>query len=63
MSAIVESDTIPAGLNEDVVHLMSHTENEPACLIVWRLRAYRVAAASRLTRGTSSDVCHYPSLH
>src|SRR6476620_9261371 len=37
----VESETIPKGLNEDVVRLISQKKNEPACLLEWRLKAYR----------------------
>jgi Fe-S cluster assembly protein SufB len=37
----IESDTIPCGLNEDVVRLISSKKNEPDFLLQWRLRAYR----------------------
>src|SRR5438552_15373199 len=37
----VESDTVPPGLNEDVVRLISAKKNEPAWLLEWRLKAYR----------------------
>ena len=35
----IESDTIPPGLNEDVVRLISEKKNEPEWLLEWRLRA------------------------
>ena len=38
----VESETIPKGLNEDVVRLISQKKNEPAWLLEWRLKAYRL---------------------
>src|ERR687889_1146231 len=38
----VESETIPKGLNEDVVRLISEKKNEPEWLLEWRLKAYRV---------------------
>src|SRR5436190_23599240 len=37
----VESETIPKGLSEDVVRLISQKKNEPAWLLEWRLKAYR----------------------
>ncbi|MDP6959141.1 MAG: Fe-S cluster assembly protein SufB [Planctomycetota bacterium] len=37
----IESETIPKGLNEDVVRLISSKKNEPEWLLEWRLKAYR----------------------
>jgi len=37
----VESDTIPKGLNEDVVRLISEKKGEPEWLLEWRLKSYR----------------------
>ena len=37
----VEADTIPPGLSEDVVRLISSKKNEPQWLLDWRLKAYR----------------------
>jgi Fe-S cluster assembly protein SufB len=37
----IEADTIPPGLNEDVVRLISSKKNEPEWLLEWRLKAYR----------------------
>src|ERR1043165_8685622 len=37
----IEADTIPAGLNEDVVRLISAKKNEPEFMLEWRLKAYR----------------------
>jgi Fe-S cluster assembly protein SufB len=37
----IEADTIPRGLNEDVVRLISAKKQEPAFLLEWRLKAYR----------------------
>ena len=37
----VESDTLPPGLNEDVVRLISQKKGEPQFLLDWRLKAYR----------------------
>jgi Fe-S cluster assembly protein SufB len=37
----IESDVVPAGLNEDVVRLISAKKGEPAWMLDWRLKAYR----------------------
>ena len=37
----VETDTIPRGLNEDVVRLISAKKNEPKFMLDWRLKAYK----------------------
>ena len=37
----IESDTLPPGLNEDVVRFISAQKDEPDWLLQWRLEAYR----------------------
>jgi Fe-S cluster assembly protein SufB len=37
----IEADTIPRGLNEDVIRLISAKKGEPPFMLEWRLRAYR----------------------
>ncbi len=37
----IESESIPKGLSEDVVRLISQKKNEPEWLLEWRLKAYR----------------------
>ena len=37
----IESDTLPPGLNEDVIRTISARKNEPEWLLEWRLEAYR----------------------
>ncbi|MDQ6893980.1 MAG: Fe-S cluster assembly protein SufB [Acidobacteriota bacterium] len=37
----IESETIPPGLSEDVVRLISAKKGEPEWLLAWRLKAYR----------------------
>ncbi len=37
----IETDSIPRGLSEDVVRLISAKKNEPAFMLEWRLKAYR----------------------
>ncbi len=36
----IDSDTIAAGLNEDVIRLISARKNEPEFMLAWRLKAY-----------------------
>src|SRR6186997_3257607 len=38
----VEAETIPKGLNEDVVRMISAKKGEPDWLLQWRLKAYRL---------------------
>ncbi len=40
-SSNIESDTIPKGLNEDVIRMISEKKNEPEFLLDFRLKAYR----------------------
>jgi len=37
----IEADTIPRGLNEDVIRLISAKKNEPEFMLEFRLKAYR----------------------
>ncbi len=37
----VDADTIPRGLDEDVIRMISAKKKEPAFMLEWRLRAYR----------------------
>jgi Fe-S cluster assembly protein SufB len=37
----IEADTIPKGLNEDIIRLISVKKNEPEFMLHWRLKAYR----------------------
>src|SRR5881398_3024842 len=37
----VETDTVPAGLNEDIIRTISAKKNEPEFMLKWRLKAYR----------------------
>ena len=40
-STNVEADSVPPGLNEDVIRLISKKKEEPEFLLEWRLKAYR----------------------
>lgn len=37
----IETETVPKGLNEDIIELISKKKNEPYWLLEWRLKAYR----------------------
>jgi Fe-S cluster assembly protein SufB len=37
----IEQDTVPPGLNEDVIRMISLKKEEPQWLLDWRLKAYR----------------------
>ena len=37
----IEQETVPPGLSEDVIRLISAKKNEPEWLTEWRLAAYR----------------------
>jgi Fe-S cluster assembly protein SufB len=37
----IEADTLPKGLNEDIIRQLSAKKNEPEFMLEWRLKAYR----------------------
>lgn len=37
----IDADTVPPGLNEDVIRLISAKKNEPEFMLEWRLKAFR----------------------
>jgi Fe-S cluster assembly protein SufB len=37
----IDADTIPKGLNEDIIKILSAKKNEPEFMLEWRLKAYR----------------------
>src|SRR3990172_11853541 len=37
----IEAETVPPGLNEDIIRLISEKKNEPDWMLEWRLQAYR----------------------
>jgi Fe-S cluster assembly protein SufB len=50
----IEADTIPPGLSEETVRLISSKKNEPEWLLEWRLKAYR--------RWTTMAEPHWPNV-
>jgi Fe-S cluster assembly protein SufB len=55
----IEEDTVPPGLNEDVIRLISRKKEEPDWLLEWRLKAYR--QWRKMKEPTWQNV-HYPSI-
>src|SRR5205809_1764105 len=55
----IDSESIPRGLSEDVVRLISAKKNEPEWLLDWRLKAYRHWLT--LKEPTWANV-HYPKI-
>ena len=37
----IESESIPPGLNEDVIRAISAKKNEPKFMLEWRLKSYQ----------------------
>src|SRR3954464_4024570 len=37
----IETDTVPRGLNEDIIRMISAKKQEPEFMLEWRLKAYR----------------------
>ncbi len=37
----IDADSVPAGLNEDIIRIISAKKEEPEWMLEWRLRAYR----------------------
>jgi Fe-S cluster assembly protein SufB len=59
----IESESVPAGLGEDVVRTISGKKNEPEWLLEWRLKAYRHWA--KLERSEAEPKwanIHYPPI-
>ncbi|HXY68415.1 MAG TPA: Fe-S cluster assembly protein SufB [Gemmatimonadales bacterium] len=54
----IESEVVPAGLNEDIIRLISAKKREPAFMLEWRLKAYRHWIT--LTEPTWANVKHAP---
>ena len=56
---LIETDSVPRGLSEDVIRLISAKKNEPEFMLEWRLKAYRHWLT--MTEPTWSNV-HYPKI-
>ena len=51
----IEQDTLPPGLDEDVIKEISRRKNEPPFMLEWRLKAYR--------RWLTMKEPHWPNVH
>src|SRR5213075_1523255 len=51
----IEQDTLPPGLDEDVIGEISRRKNEPRFMLEWRLKAYR--------RWLTMSEPHWPNVH
>ncbi|MEP7264390.1 MAG: Fe-S cluster assembly protein SufB [Bacteroidota bacterium] len=56
----IESDNAPKGLNEDTVRFISAKKDEPAWLLEWRLKAFKIW--KELKEPTWANV-HYPPIN
>ncbi|MFV9931053.1 MAG: Fe-S cluster assembly protein SufB [Francisella endosymbiont of Hyalomma asiaticum] len=54
----IEAETIEAGLNEDVIRLISTRKNEPEFLLEWRLKAYNKWLEMKLPKW--ADLNYHP---
>jgi len=59
----IEADSVPPGLNEDIIRLISAKKNEPDFMLQWRLKAYRhwVKLAKSEAEPKWANV-HYPPI-
>jgi len=55
----IESELAPAGLNEEIIRFISARKQEPAWMLEWRLKAYRIWR--EMTEPTWARV-HYPPI-
>jgi Fe-S cluster assembly protein SufB len=59
----IESDTVPPGLNEDIIRLISAKKNEPEFMLEWRLKAYRHWAKLEKNQAEPKwAMVHYPAI-
>ncbi|HTF91918.1 MAG TPA: Fe-S cluster assembly protein SufB [Verrucomicrobiae bacterium] len=59
----IEADTVPPGLNEDVIRLISAKKGEPEFMLAWRLKAFRYW--SKLAKSEAEPKwakVHYPPI-
>jgi Fe-S cluster assembly protein SufB len=59
----IEADTVPPGLNEDIVRFISAKKNEPEFMLEWRLKAYRYWAKLEKSQAEPRWAnIHYPAI-
>ena len=59
----IETDTVPRGLNEDIIRLISAKKNEPSFMLDWRMKAYQhwVKLAKSQAEPKWANI-HYPPI-
>jgi len=55
----IESETVPPGLNEEIIRVISAKKGEPEFMLEWRLKAYRHWLTMREPRWAK---VHYPTI-
>ncbi|HEV8342603.1 MAG TPA: Fe-S cluster assembly protein SufB [Candidatus Binatia bacterium] len=59
----IEADTLPRGLNEEIIRMISAKKNEPEFMLEWRLKAYRHWAKLEKSQAEPKWAnIHYPSI-
>src|SRR5919109_4223840 len=59
----IEADTVPPGLNEDIIRMISAKKHEPDFMLEWRLKAYRYWAKLEKSEAEPRWAnVHYPSI-
>jgi Fe-S cluster assembly protein SufB len=59
----IEADTIPPGLNEEIIRFISAKKNEPEFMLEWRLKAYRYWATLEKSEAEPKwAMVHYPPI-
>src|ERR671914_2197216 len=59
----IESDTVPPGLNEEIIQLISAKKNEPEFMLEWRLKAYQYWAKLEKAQAEPKwAMIHYPAI-
>src|ERR687891_288950 len=59
----IEADTVPPGLSEDIIRVISAKKNEPEFMLEWRLRAYRHWAKLEKSQAEPKwAMVHYPAI-
>jgi Fe-S cluster assembly protein SufB len=59
----IEADTVPPGLNEEIIRFISAKKNEPEFMLAWRLRAYRYWAKLEKSEAEPKwAMVHYPPI-
>src|SRR5580765_2036827 len=56
----IEAETVPRGLSEDTVRLISAKKQEPDWLLEWRLKAYRHWLTMKEPKWA---MVHYPAIN